>query len=199
MWTVRDIVHARRRKESKRKSVLDLLVHSYLFTNPTGNGELLSPGNTLGTQIQLHRQKSNANSQSWFSKNIMILENKKTLMPSFSQKVVLKTVFPRTSAEVSLQIFHRVYRTHVKPGYRMNNKKQSMIRGHWTRESQIYCLMASASVLFLITYKALRCNVWVYKRRKDVFAVKPRVKFQHEPVWTNGSSGCALTLISMEV
>lgn len=28
MWTVRDTVHASRRKESERKSVLDLLVHS---------------------------------------------------------------------------------------------------------------------------------------------------------------------------
>lgn len=33
---------------------------------------------------------------------------------------------------------------------------------------------ASASVLFLMIYKTLRYNVWVCKRRKDVFAVKSR-------------------------
>lgn len=123
-----------------------------------------------------------------------------TLMSSFSQKGVQKTVFPRTSARVSLQIFHRVYRAHVKPGHRMNNKKPSMMWEPWTRESQMYCWRASASVLFLMTYKTLRWNVWVCRKRKDAFSVKSRRNvFQQEPVWTNGLSGCALTLISMGI
>lgn len=45
------------------------MVHLQLFTNPIQNGELLSPGNTLGTLIQLHQQKSNANSQSRFNRH----------------------------------------------------------------------------------------------------------------------------------
>lgn len=89
---------------------------------------------------------------------------------SFSQKGVQKTVFPRTSAKVSLQIFHRVYRACVKPGYRMNNKKRSMRWEPWPGESQMYFWRESASVLFLMTYKTLRWTVWDCKRRKDVFA-----------------------------
>lgn len=69
VWTVREVVHLSRRLGSRRKSFLDLPVHSQLFFNPIGNAELLSlcnfprvpvPGNMSGTVTQLHQQKSNA-------------------------------------------------------------------------------------------------------------------------------------------
>lgn len=129
-----------------RKSALDLLVHLQLFTNPIQNGELLSPGNTLGTLIQLHQQKSNANSQSRFNKHNNNDTGKKYLQKTrhalkhflnFPRKKNPKPVVPRTPAKASLQVLYMVYRFLVKARYRMSYKKQSICKTQ-TRKSQMY-------------------------------------------------------------
>lgn len=120
---------------------------------------------------------------------------------NFPRNKSKKTVFPRPPAKASLQIFHRVYRTHVKAAYRMGNKKLSIIWETQTRQSQVYCWKASASDFFpndlgnLIIFEVQCVSILKEKR---CFAVKSTVNmFRHEPVWTNDSNGCAQTLISI--